>query len=155
MESKDKIAFYVKQKKLEQDIIDAAEASVKTLKNEMVQELIRGIAIDSQKHQILLKALITLNSDVTPFIQVEDRDKIKQTIEGHIKLEKQAIETYESFMDEIEDEKEQFVVKAIYADERKHHALLKRIYKLIVEKETIDPWDDAWADLIDEVTPKY
>ncbi|MFX0052496.1 MAG: ferritin-like domain-containing protein, partial [Candidatus Hermodarchaeota archaeon] len=56
----------------------------------------------------------------------------------------------------LEDEKEKMIIKAILNDEIRHHTLLKKIHKMIVEKETIteqDLWDMSWKDSLFHGTP--
>jgi rubrerythrin len=77
-------------------------------------------------------------------------------LETHIKLENEAIETYKELLSSLEDEKERLIIKYILNDEIRHHSLLKRIHKMIVEKETIteqDLWDLTWKDSISHGSP--
>ena len=71
-------------------------------------------------------------------------------------MEQQAIETYTELLKTIEDEKEKLVIKYILSDEVRHHVLLKRLHKMIVEKETLteqDLWDLTWKDSISHGSP--
>ena len=85
----------------------------------------------------------------TPFLSEEEHNKIADNIKWHIELEKKAIETYKKLAEEIDNEKAKFVVQQIYEDELRHHELLQKLYKMVVEAETLtedDLWDLVWKD---------
>ncbi|MHA1302884.1 MAG: ferritin-like domain-containing protein [Candidatus Heimdallarchaeaceae archaeon] len=154
MSSEEKVEFYKKQIELEQKIIKVAKESAEDLKNALIKELILAIAIDSEKHISMLNALITLNTEVTPFIPEEQAMKLAEVIQKHIELEAITVETYKELLDKIEHEKERIVIRAIYQDELRHHALLHRINKVIVDKETIKE-DEMWAFLWEDAIPQF
>ena len=156
MNTQERVEFYKNQIKLEEEIVEAANTSVKDVPNVMVKELILGIAMDSNKHASLLNALIALNTGSTPLIPEETTDQLKKNIAKHIELEQQAIDTYKAFWKELDDEKEKVVVKAILNDEIRHHQLLKRLHEMIVEKEKLseqDIWDWTWKDSLFHGSP--
>ncbi|MHA2175181.1 MAG: ferritin family protein [Candidatus Hodarchaeales archaeon] len=151
-----KLEFFKKQVKLENDIVLAAENSVKDFKNKIVKGLIEGIASDSTKHASLLNSLISAHEDSNPLIDEKVTDQLKENLETHIKLESEAIETYKVLLSSLEDEKERLIIKYVLNDEIRHHSLLKRIHKMIVEKETFteqDLWDLTWKDSISHGSP--
>ena len=156
MNEQERIEFFNKQIKLENQIVETAKSSVEKLENELVKELILGIAMDSNKHASLLNALVALNTGSTPLIPEEITDLLKVNVEKHIELEQQAIDTYKELLQELEDEKEKVVIKSILNDELRHHQLLKRIHKMIVEKEALteqDIWDWTWKDSLFHGSP--
>ena len=156
MNKQERVEFYKNQIKLEEEIVESANASVKDVPNVMVKELISGIAMDSNKHASLLNALIALNTGSTPLIPEDITDQLKKNISKHIELEQQAIDTYKAFWKELVDEKEKVVVKAILNDEIRHHQLLKRLHEMIVEKEKLteqDIWDWTWKDSLFHGSP--
>ena len=151
-----KIEFFKQQVKLENEIVSAAENSVKDFKNKIVKGLIEGIASDSMKHASLLGSLISSYEDSNPLIDEKITDQLRKNLETHIKLENEAIETYKELLSSLKDEKEHLIIKYILNDEIRHHSLLKRLHKMIVEKETIteqDLWDLTWKDSISHGSP--
>lgn len=151
-----KIEFFKKQVKLENDIVLAAENSVKDFKNKIVKGLIEGIASDSTKHASLLNSLISSHEDSNPLIDEQVTEQLRKNLETHIKLEYEAIETYKELLSTLKDDKEHLIIKYILNDELRHHSLLKKIHKMIVEKETIteqDLWDLTWKDSISHGSP--
>lgn len=154
LSNEEKVKFYKKQKELEKRIIQAAEDSVEGMENKIVKELILAIAIDSKKHASLLEVLMTMNTSSEPYIGEKSLDKIAENIKKHIELEAQAIETYKELLTKIDTDQEKMIVQAIYHDELRHHALLKRLYEVIIKKEGITE-ADLWDYLKDDYIPQY
>ena len=151
-----KLEFYKKQIELERKIISAAEESVKDVKNLFVRELILGISKDSEKHASMLSGLVAMTSDPTPLIDEKLADQLKINLEEHIALEMEAIDTYKELLGTIENDSEKVVIEAIYKDELRHHSLLKRIHKAVIEEETLrekDLWDMVWKDSLFHGSP--
>lgn len=143
-------AFLKEQVALEEKIVHIAKASVKNTKNELVRFLIEAIAIDSNKHALLLNAILARLDSKTPFIEEDKRDELGKNIKEHIAMEANAIKTYSDLIPKTEDPGTKQVLEYILEDEKRHHTLLKRIYELVIEKETLteeDLWDLTWKDV--------
>ncbi len=156
MEREEFLRFVGRQKELERMIVSQANESVERVKNPLVRELIRGIALDSMKHENILSAIEARIAGSTPFLTEEERDAIRDAIERHIEMEKKAIERYSEFLEKLDDEKLRLLVSYILDDERRHHALLLRIQRLVVEPETLTDEDLAylvWFDALFHGTP--
>jgi rubrerythrin len=141
--------FLRKQVTLEEKIVKIAKTSVKNTKNELVRHLIEAIAIDSSKHALLLNAIIARLESKTPFIDEAKRDELGNNIKEHINLEADAIKTYGDLIPQTEDPGTKQVLEYILEDEKRHHNLLKQLYVLVIEKETLteeDIWDLTWKD---------
>jgi rubrerythrin len=144
------IAFIESQISLEEEIVKKSNESVENIKNVLVRELIRGIAMDSKKHALLLKALHGMLQGPTPLIEEENFDEIKKTIERHIELEAEAIETYRELLKKYDqDSRVKTVISEIHKDEVRHHAFLQKLLKVIVDKETLT------NDLLEDWLFKY
>lgn len=155
MNEKERTELYKKQIVLEERIVEAAQTTVKDMENVMVRELILGIAMDSNKHSSLLNALVA-SFGSTPLISEEITDQLRTNLEDHIQLEQEAIDSYKEIWKQLEDEKEKIIIKTILNDEIRHHSLLKKIHKMIVEKETLteqDLWDLTWKDSLFHGSP--
>ncbi|MFX0085204.1 MAG: ferritin family protein [Candidatus Hodarchaeota archaeon] len=156
MSEQERVEFYKKQLELEDRIVKKASDSVQNLKNLLIRELILGIAMDSKKHASMLNALVAIHTKATPLIQEDITDKLEKNLKEHISLEQQAIDTYQELYKMDFGESEKVIVKAILNDELRHHALLKKIHKMIVEKETLteqDLWDWVWKDSLFHGSP--
>ena len=154
MNNKEKTEFFINQIKLEREIVEVAEESVQNVKNELVKELILAIALDSKKHAGMLNALLSMTSSVQPFIEEEKLDELSKNIEKHIKLEAKAIETYNDIIPELKNDQEEMIIRAIYQDEIRHHALLQRILKSIKEREALTQ-EDIWDSIKEDFIPQY
>ncbi|MHA1401371.1 MAG: ferritin-like domain-containing protein [Candidatus Heimdallarchaeaceae archaeon] len=152
----DKIEFYNEQIEIEKQIIEAAEKSVKEVKNPLIKELIIAVAIDSKKHAQLLSALIQKESHPSPFIDEVQNKILADDIKKHIELEAKAIQTYKKYLEKLEDEKEKLIIKAIYQDEVRHHKLLLKIHKIIIQADTLSEeeiMDWIWQDAVSHGSP--
>ncbi len=154
LSNEEKVKFYKKQIELEKKIVQAAEESVEDMENKIVKELILAIAIDSKKHASLLGVLTTMNTSSVPYISEKSLDKIAKNIKKHIELEAQAIETYKELLTKIDTDQEKMIVQTIYHDELRHHALLERLYEIIIKNEAITE-EDLWDYLKDDYIPQY
>jgi rubrerythrin len=152
MSKKDEI--FKKQIELENEIVAAAEKSVSGIKNLLVKELILSIALDSKKHANMLSALLAIQSTTQPFISEKISKEIQENLEKHIKLEQKAINTYKQLLEEVENEQEKLIIQALYHDELRHHALLKKIYSTIIDKETLDE-GEMWEFIKDDIIPQF
>ncbi|MHA1969302.1 MAG: ferritin family protein [Candidatus Hodarchaeales archaeon] len=156
MSDQERVDFYQKQIELEDKIVKKATDSVKNVKNLLIKELIQGIAMDSKKHSSMLNALVAMHTKSTPLLQEEITDELEKNLKEHIALEQEAIDTYQVLYKKDFGESEKLIVKAILNDELRHHALLKKIHKMIVEKETLteqDLWDWVWKDSLFHGSP--
>ena len=151
---KDISDFLKKQIELEKRIIATAENSVRDMKNTLVKEMINSITLDSKKHASMLTALLAMQKTTQPFISETVSKKLNENIQNHIELEQEAIQTYKELLEQVEDEQVKMVIQAIYHDELRHHALLKKIYTVIIEKETLDE-DEIWEFIKDDFIPQY
>ena len=152
MTKKDEI--FKQQIELENQIVAAAEKSVSGIKNLLVKEIILSIALDSKKHANMLSALLAIQSSTQPFISEKISKEIEENILKHIKLEEKAVQTYKELLEEIDNEQEKMIIQALYHDELRHHALLKKIYGTIVEKETLDE-GEMWEFIKDDIIPQF
>jgi rubrerythrin len=143
-------AFFEEQIKLEEKIVKMATKSVSDTQNQLVKYLIQAIAIDSNKHALMLNAILARLQSKTPFIDEAKRDELGENIKAHIELEAHAIKTYSELIPQTEDPGSKQVLEYILEDEKRHHHLLTQLYKLVIEKETLteeDLWDLTWKDV--------
>ncbi|MHA1410067.1 MAG: ferritin family protein [Candidatus Odinarchaeia archaeon] len=156
-QTNDKLKEFLKEQiELENKIVETANQTVKDLKNPLIKELIMGIALDSKKHANLIQALIDLLESKTPFIDTEEKESIDSDIREHILLEKKAIATYEKLVKGVKIKEMRLILNYLIEDEKRHHHLLQRIQKLIVEAHTLTEeewWDIMWKDTLFHGSP--
>ncbi|MHA1481382.1 MAG: hypothetical protein ACTSQZ_08175 [Candidatus Thorarchaeota archaeon] len=149
MDKEATLEFIDKQIELEMDIIKIVEENVSTLGNVFIKEILLGVSMDSKKHATLLKSLRQAVEGPTPFISVDEREKIAKGIQKHIDIEAKAIETYGELVEKSDNEQVKTIAAMIREDELRHHSLLKQLHKTIVEPETLTEdmiWDILWKD---------
>ncbi len=154
MEKEELVKFYKEQIELEKDIITAAEDSIRNSTNILVKELIQGITFDSNKHSSILTGLLAILEKTTPSLRLiseKERDRLKETIQNHLKLEQKAINTYRKLLHVIPGTREKVLVKNILSDELRHHNQLRWLYDMIIREVTLteeDIFEMTWKDAI-------
>ena len=133
--------FLEKQIVIEKDIVARVEENTKYTKNLLIKELIQGIAYDSLKHANMLSGLLALLTSKTPLISELEQKEFVDGIREHIKLEELAIETYSKLIESTDNNKVKLIASYILEDEKRHHALLKKIEEVIIEKQTLSEED--------------
>ncbi len=144
------ITFFENQIDLEKKIVESAQDAINEIENEAVSTALRGISLDSSKHAEMYRSAINLLSATTVALNEEQLDLQKKVISDHIKMEEAVIKELEKRMDDVENEKVKLLLKAILADEHRHHKLLENLYEILIRGETItegDWWDAIWGDV--------
>lgn len=144
------VEFIKKQILTEKEIINSVNSGIKNIKNPPVRGVLKGISLDSMKHAELYASAATLLTSVSQALTQENLDEQRALVEKHIKIEAELIKKLEDELPKIENKKVAFLLKAILADERRHHALLKKVLEIIVHAETITE-EDWWKILWEEV----
>lgn len=134
-----RIAEEKKANQLLQDTIGKTE-------NTVIRLLLHQLALDSAKHELMLKTVLELlNAPPTSCSGGEDKS-FRDTISQHVKIEEEMIRGFEKIVDDVKDKRVRFILQDIISDEKKHQAIVKRIYDLICENKKKD--DDDWWDFI-------
>jgi rubrerythrin len=144
------LEFMKRQIVIEKEIVESLNKGVANIKNPPVKGVLKGISLDSVKHAELYAAAVSLLTDVSQALKQENLDEQRALVEKHIKMEADLIKKLEKIMPTIENTKVQFLLESILADERRHHALLKKVLEIIVHGETIteaDWWKILWEDV--------
>jgi rubrerythrin len=148
--SEDLVEFFEDQIELENSIVKSVNDALEELDNEAVQMALRGISLDSSKHADMYRSGIAFLTKSTKPLNEEMMEKQRKVIERHIKLEEAVIDELEKKLPTIENQKLELLLKAIMADEKRHHKLLTNLHEIIVKGETItegDWYDAIWGDV--------
>ncbi|MEB3806274.1 MAG: ferritin-like domain-containing protein [Desulfurococcales archaeon] len=119
----------------------------KKIKHPVLKALFESIAKDSEKHNLMLKAVKDYIEDKRPLLTEEDLMLIKDKIREHIERESKFIKNLTDLKEKIEDPAVLLIVEAQLEDEKRHHALLLQIEKMIAEKEKVSDqelWEALW-----------
>jgi ribonucleotide reductase beta subunit family protein with ferritin-like domain len=148
--NKDLVEFMKRQIVIEKEIVDSLNKGIVDIKNPPVKGVLKGISLDSVKHAELYSAAVTLLTSVSQALKQENLDAQRALVEKHIQMEAELIKKIEKVMPTIENKKVTFLLSAILADERRHHAMLKMVLEIIVHGETIteaDWWELLWENV--------
>jgi rubrerythrin len=144
------LEFMKRQIVIEKEIVESLNKGIVNIKNPPVKGVLKGISLDSVKHAELYAAAVSLLTDVSQALKQENLDEQRALVEKHIKMEADLIKKLEKIMPSVENTKVRFLLESILADERRHHALLKKVLEIIVHGETIteaDWWKMLWEDV--------
>jgi rubrerythrin len=151
MASTDELVEFIKRQIIiEKEIVQSLNKGLVDIKNPPVKGVLKGISLDSVKHAELYSAAVSLLTNVSQALKQENLDAQRALVEKHIQMEAELIKKLEKIMPTIKNNKVQFLLDSILADERRHHALLKTVLEIIVHGETIteaDWWKLLWEDV--------
>jgi rubrerythrin len=130
----------------EKKAIKLLHDSIRKTDNPVIRLLLSQLAFDSAKHEYMLKIVLELlKTSPETGIEAKDAD-FREVMKTHIKVERAMIKGFEQVVDRIKDRRIRFILQDIISDEKRHHAITKRIYDLACEGEATR--DDAWWDFL-------
>lgn len=154
LSTKEKLLDFIGQQiATENEIVDSLNEAVAEIENPAVKGVLWGISYDSLKHTDMYSAAVRLLTSIPKALTQEQLDKQRQVVEKHIDLEARLIKRISETIPEVENEKVKFVLEAILLDEKRHHALLKKVLEILVKGETIT--EEEWFDFIWESVPSH
>jgi rubrerythrin len=120
--------------------------SIKKTNNTVIRLLLYQLALDSAKHQHMLRAILQLLEAPSKEQFRREGGEFRKAIEKHVEVERKMLEDLEGIVDETEDNRIRFILQNIISDERKHHAIVKRLHELVCESEKVR--DEKWWDFL-------
>jgi len=147
---KDLLDFLKNQITVENEIVASLEKALVNMKNPAVKGDLKGVSLDSVKHEELYSAAITLLTNVSTALTQDNLDEQRALVQKHIEIEAKLINQLQTMIPTIDNEKVVFLLKAILNDEIRHHAMLKMVLEIIVHGETIteaDWWKMLWENV--------
>lgn len=130
----------------EKKTVRLLQSSMKKTDNAVIQLMLSKLALDSTKHERMLKAILRLLRS-SPGEQFRDESaEFRKVIEKHIEIERKMLEDFERIVDKTEDNRIRFILQDIISDEKRHHAIMKRVHALICEGEKAQ--DQKWWDFL-------
>ncbi|UCC58759.1 MAG: ferritin-like domain-containing protein [Candidatus Bathyarchaeum sp.] len=152
MSSEDELVKLLKdQIKIEKNIVDSVKKGVVGIENPAVKGVLKGISLDSLKHAEMYSSAINLLTSVPQALTEGNLDKQRELVEKHIRIEAEIMEKLNVAIPSIQNEKVKLLLNAILSDEKRHHALLKKVLEILVRGETIT--DKEWWDVLWENVP--
>ena len=136
--------------KMEENHASSLLVSVEGLKNLVVKEILKSIAYDSQKHAGLYTAILNLLKKEGKALDDQEYDRLKSVIRKHIEVENRMVQEAKKLLESEQDSRIKHLMRTIYEDEVRHHALMKSLLEAVIRKEAIleeDIWDMVWKDV--------
>ena len=144
------IKFFERQIILEEKIVESVHKAMDQIENEAVSTAWKGVALDSKKHSMMYKSVISLLTTSSAALNQDQLDLQKKVINNHIKMEEAVIAELQKVVPTIEDDKVGLILSGILKDEERHHKLLKTLYEILIRGESVtegDWWDAIWGDV--------
>lgn len=127
-EKLDVIESLKKQLEVEGKLIGLYDQGERESDNKAMQRLMQMFRLDSQRHINILQAAIEVIEGEE--LYVEDREPLAQTLDEHLKLEKEALDNANRILGKIwisENKGLQGLLEIWRDDERRHHKTLREI----------------------------
>jgi rubrerythrin len=142
--------FFKEQIRREKAIVRSVNKALKSIKNPVVETVLKGISYDSSKHAELYRSAGQIVA-VAPAIKEEKFERIQGVVRWHIEMEEKLIGLLTEAINKTANKRVKFLLESILTDEKRHHELLKSVMEIIVKGETIT--DQDWWDIMWKYTP--
>jgi len=130
----------------EREAVKLLNNSMKKTSNTVIRLLLYQLALDSTKHEYMLRAILEL-FEASSKEQFEcEGEEFRKAIEEHVEVERKMLESFESIVDKTDDKRVRFILQDIISDEKRHHAIMKRVHELVCESEKVK--DEKWWDFL-------
>lgn len=146
---KEMVAFFHEQEKLEEEIVKSVSKALETIKNPVVEAVLRGISHDSAKHAEIYKSAAQIIA-VAPALKEKEFRHLEEVVRWHIESEEKLIGRLREAVNKTANIRVKFLLESILADEKRHHDLLNMVMNIIVKGETItdqDWWEIIWKNV--------
>lgn len=130
----------------EQEAAKLLYESTKKTNNTVISLFLYQLALDSEKHEHMLKAILSLMDSPSSVLTFGESEEFRKTIQKHQEMEREMLENFKKIVDLTEDKRVRFILQNIISDEKRHHAIIKRVHQLVSEGEKIK--DEKWWDFL-------
>ena len=130
----------------EKTAVKLLDDSMKRTSNTVIRLLLHQLALDSTKHERMLSVILELLEAPSKEQFESEGEKFRKVIEKHVEVEREMLEDFEKIVDKTEDKRVRFILQNIVSDEKRHHAIMKRVYELVCEGD--EAKDEKWWDFL-------
>lgn len=130
----------------EKKVVKLLNDSAKRTSNRVIRLLLCQLALDSAKHERMLMVILQLLESPSEEQFRREGEEFRKVIEKHVEIERKMLEDFEKIVDKTEDNRIRFILQDIISDEKKHHAIMKRVYELVCKGEKVK--DEKWWDFL-------
>ncbi|MCW4036332.1 MAG: hypothetical protein NWE75_03985 [Candidatus Bathyarchaeota archaeon] len=152
----DRVRKMEQMAEMEEEYAIRYDEDVAGLGNVAIPGLIKGVALDSEKHAGLYRATADILKGPLAVTAVE-YDKLEVSLKRHIEVEERMMGEAKALMDGEGDDRVKFLLEEIYADEVRHHRFLSNLLEAVVERDAIfeeDIWKMIWRDVPTHGAPR-
>lgn len=125
--------------KVEEEVVELTENTIKKAQNPTVKYLLQAIQHDSRKHADLGRAALEI-LEYKEVVGREERKEVWDLLKKHDDMEKK----HREFVAEVKSLSKtpalQYIFEQIWADEKKHHAILETLMTKRFEKDPVAQW---------------
>jgi rubrerythrin len=132
---------------IEGELISLYEKTANEIPNVIVQQMLRMIKHDSQKHIMMLNLVVDFLDDKEVFMQ--DRKSLADSLKRHLELEKTSIQKGEHLLNQawLQDRKGyKTIIESWVEDEKRHHKFLKELSDKPFTPISSDDFASAFRD---------
>jgi len=123
----------------EKEVIDITEKAIDKAENATVKYLLRGIQHDSRKHADLGRAALEI-LEFKEIVGAKERKEVWDLLKQHDGMEKKHREFVAEIKSLTKTPALQYIFEQIWADEKKHHAILETLMTKRFEKDPGAQW---------------
>ena len=150
MAAQDLLKFFEEMSRNEAEYAARLKKLAEKVRHPVLRAIIVAVAMDSEKHSYLYKALAELARG-SPVLTEEELEAIRRELEEHVEEEAKDYAEVKKLLEERKDldPRVKLLLSAIMEDERIHHALFKDIYEKVAKAEVISEeefWESVWMD---------
>lgn len=139
-ESIDKLKEMVNQLiKTEEEVVDLTEKAINKAENATIKYLLRAIQHDSRKHADFGRAALEILEFKT-IVGAKERKEVWDLLKKHDDMEKRHREFVAEIKSLTKTPALQYIFEQIWADEKKHHAILETLMTKRFEKDPAAQW---------------
>jgi len=136
--------------KMEEDYSADLSASIKGITNIVIRELLKSVSLDSQKHAGFYTGLASLLKGESKALTEDEYETLEEALKRHIETESKMLQEVKKLLKTEKDSRAKTLLREIYADEARHHALMRNLLVAVITKETIfeeNAWEILWKDV--------
>ncbi|UCF56298.1 MAG: hypothetical protein JSW15_09445 [Deltaproteobacteria bacterium] len=125
--------------KVEEEVVDLAENTVNQAENATVKYLLRAIQHDSRKHADWGRAALEI-LEFKEIVGRQERKELWDLLKKHDDMERKHREFITEMKSLTKTPALQYIFEQIWADEKKHHAILETLMLKRFEKDPVVQW---------------
>jgi adenine-specific DNA methylase len=125
--------------KIEEQVIELTEKTINQAENPTVKYLMRAIQHDSRKHADLGRAALEI-LEYEKILGTKERKEVWDLLKKHDEMEKKHREFVAEIKSITKTPALQYIFEQIWADEKKHHAILETLMTKRFEKDPEAYW---------------